>query len=112
MRGSKRRERANRLVARWERLPAERRGQVLLLMWGNSVFTVALQASWLVLLVRATRRAMQQRDRRPASVLRAARSPALAATTVTVIVHHVAGYIVIRAWDRRATARDNGGSAP
>lgn len=99
-----RHERSRRLIARWERLPAHRRGNVFLLMWINAVLTTALQPASLVLLIRAALRVWRHRQAGPRIALRAGYSPALTAVITTNAAHQLLRALAIHLIDRNTTA--------
>lgn len=103
MRASPRHQRLNGFGARAKRLPAEQQGPLILVLLGNAVPTIALQTSWLVLVGRALRQVMPQRDYRRSRTLPAERSPVLAVVTGIVLVQRLSHPLFTRALDRWVT---------
>lgn len=104
--------RSKDLAARAKRLPAELQGPVVLVLLGNTVFTIVLQASWLVLVWQAVRRAIRNRDYGPGQMLQAARSPASAVVTVVMVVHRLSHPLFVRALDHWLTDKDRLAGSP
>lgn len=100
-----RRERSQLLATRMQQLPAEPRGELILLLFGNAVLTVALQASWLALMIRAGRAVTRQGDYRSSPTLRSAWSPALGVVTGALIVQHLSKPLLLRGLDRWTSRR-------
>jgi hypothetical protein len=94
-------ERAQRLLARWDELPAERRGMLFLLMWANAVITVALEPGSLVVVLIAAKRAWRHRHVGLRPAVRAAVSPTLAVAVGLNLVHQAARMTVVRVAERR-----------
>lgn len=100
MKRSARREGSRLLAARMVELPAEKRGALILFLFGNALATLALQCGWLVFLFRAGRTVVRQGDYRPGPMLRTAWSPALGIITGLLIIRRLSGPTLLREMDR------------
>ncbi len=84
-----------------ETLPPEKRGAIMLGLLANAIVT-ALQAAWLLLLVRALLHAQRRGDRTTAVVEVAKSRPAIFLAVVTV-VHSAIRRMAVRLLEDRAT---------
>lgn len=103
-----RRERSRLLAAQMKELPAERQGELILGLLGNALLTVALQASWLALLLRAARAVARQRDCRPGPMLRAVWSPPLGLVTGALVGQRLINAVLLREMERRMLKGSDG----
>lgn len=102
---ARRRERGRLLAARSKQLPAEDRGRMVLVLFGNAVFTITLQTVWIGSLIQAGRRVVRRGDYRPVPLLRTAWSPTLGTTSALVAAQNLARPLLVRQLERWVAAK-------
>lgn len=100
MRNSARRERSREFVVRVEQLTPEKRGELVLFLFGHALMMCALQSWWLALLFRTALAVRRQGDYRPGPALRTAWSPGLGVATALVVARQLSNPLSARRLDR------------